>query len=153
MNDEILDIDELLASKNIPIIWAPKDYFEQGNYIAPCKEFPNGAIIVSLGMSDSETKWTKIHEANHLLEGTQLLSLTSPLIHYGNEYSANCAIIRDAVHSFVEENENALQHATASRLCEMLNLNYNEYCQVAEEEIKEAVWDKYHVFPALRLFG
>lgn len=152
MEDEILNIDELLASKNIPIIWAPKDYFENGNYIAPCEELPNGAIVVKLGMNSYETRWTKIHESHHLLKGVQLLTLTSPLVHYGNEFNANCAIIQEATPSFIEENENSLQHATAARLCERLDLNYNEYCQVAEDEIKHVVRDKYGILPAFRFW-
>ncbi|MFK4910003.1 hypothetical protein [Lactococcus petauri] len=147
MGDHGLDIDEYLIENNIPIIWAPADYFEPGSYIPKCDEFPNGAIIVRLGMNSDLTRWTKIHETTHIIEGTQILTLTSPLKHYNNEFVANSAMIREEVPSFVEENENCLEHATAARLCERLSLSINEYCSIAEEEIKDYVRDKYGILP------
>lgn len=153
MREHELNIDEYLIRNNIPIIWAPSDYFEPGNYVAPCDELPNGAIIVRLGMTSSMTKWTKIHETNHLLEGIQILNLTSPLVHYNNEFAANVAIIREEIPSFIEENENCLEHATASRLCEHLSLNFNEYGTVAKEEIIEYVSDNYNIHPHFSLWG
>lgn len=153
MGDHELDIDEYLIENNIPIIWAPTDYFERGSYIPKCDEFPNGAIIVRLGMSSHNTRYTKIHEAAHISEGTQILALNLSSKHYKNEYIANSAIIREEVPQFVEENENCLEYATASRLCERLSLDYNKYSDIAKEEIEDYVSEKYGVYPHFRLWG
>jgi hypothetical protein len=152
MGDHELDIDEYLIENNIPIIWAPVDYFERGSYIPKCDEFPNGAIIVRLGMSSHETKYTKIHETTHISEGSQILPLNLPSKHSKNELMANSAIIREEVPHFVEENENCLEYATASRLCERLSLDYNTYFDIAKEEIEDYIIKKYGIYPNSRIF-
>lgn len=153
MGDHGLDIDEYLIENNIPTIWAPADYFEQGSYIPKCDEFPNGAIIVRLGMSSHETRCTKIHETTHILEGSQILELNLSSKHSKNELIANSAIIREEVPEFVEENENCLEYATASRLCGRLSLDYNTYSDIAKEEIEDYVRVKHGVSPHFKLWG
>lgn len=153
MGDHELDIDEYLIENNIPIIWAPIDYFDRGSYIPICDEFPNGAIIVRLGMTSHETRYTKIHETTHISEGAQILELNFSSKHSKNEFIANSAIIREEVPRFIEENENCLEYATAARLCERLSLDYDTYYDIAKEEIEDYVGENYGVYPRFKFWG
>ena len=140
-----MDYKKVLKEKNIALLWLPKDYSEQGTHIAPCYQFPNGAICLRLGMTETKDSHTAFHEIGHLEEGKPLTK-TDPRIrkleHYKNEANANKFLLQNEAPKFVEANEYNPIWATPDRLCAYLGLrNTFENIWLAQQEIDTALWD------------
>ncbi|GAA3264179.1 hypothetical protein LMG8520_0108 [Lactococcus lactis subsp. lactis] len=142
-----MDWKGLANEEGIEIIWADKNYSEEGSYIPKCLLYPNGAIILWILLEEYRIEFVALHEIGHLVTGKSLAkvhALLKHLEHCKNESCANRYLLREVAPKFVDANDYNPQYATAHRLCEYLEIkNSVENIQIAQEEIDLALWGEY----------